>query len=280
MITVMRGEGKGWAKGRTASSDERVRRNAQSRQGLIYVRHLHPSDDRRYRAGSPRTLPLEWSETMAYLVGLMATDGGLSSDRRHVTFDSGDEDLVKTFLGCLGRQPVYRIKRSETGDVSYQAQFSDVRFYRWLRSIGIHPRKSLTIGAIDAPDDLIGPLARGLFEGDGHISNFVHAPTRSAHPDYLYERLWVYFNCASRSHLDWLKAAFERTLGIFGYIERRPPTDTRKEFFRLKFGNHDSVTLLRAMYPNADVPKLERKWRIWHEYKSRKGLTDCAEGGI
>lgn len=119
---------------------------------------------------------------MAYVVGLMATDGGLSSDRRHLTFDSGDENLVKTFLACLGRQAIYRTKRTKKGGICYQAQFSDVRFYRWLRTVGVHPRKSLTIGAIDVPDEFIAPLARGLFEGDGHISNFVHAPTRSGFP--------------------------------------------------------------------------------------------------
>lgn len=210
---------------------------------------------------------------MAYVVGLMATDGCLSGDRRHLSFDSGDEDLVRTFLTCLGRPPTSQIKRKRTGEISYRAQFSDVRLYRWLRGVGLHPRKSLTIGAIDVPDEFIAPLARGLFDGDGSVRNFVHAPTRSAYPVYMYERLWVYFTCASRSHLEWLKAALERTLGLSGYIEDRPPTETRKAFFRLKFGKRDSVTLLKAMYSRADVPKLERKWRIWQDYATRHALT-------
>lgn len=211
---------------------------------------------------------------MAYVVGLMATDGCLvSRGKRHLAFDSGDEDLIRTFLACIGRHPTYHTKRNKNSrEVSYQAQFSDARFYRWLGTIGIHPRKSLTIGSIDVPDRLLAPLARGLFEGDGHIANFVHAPTRSGYPDYVYERLWVFFNCASRPHLEWLKTALERTLLVYGYIEVRPATDTRKAFYRLKFGNRDSVTLLQAMYPHPDVPKLERKWKIWNDYALRKGL--------
>lgn len=209
---------------------------------------------------------------MAYIVGLMATDGCLSGDRRHLSFDSGDQDLVETFLTCLGRPPIARIKRKKTGEISYRAQFSDVRLYRWLRGVGLHPRKSLTVGAIEAPDEFIGPLARGLFEGDGSIRNFVHAPTRGAYPNYMYERLWVYFTCASRAHLEWLKTALERTLRVFGYIEDRPPTETRNAFFRLKFGKRDSITLLRAMYPRSDVPKLERKWKIWQDYATRHAL--------
>lgn len=270
----MKGEGKGWAKGRTAASDARVARNAARRTGMIYQRHLTPEQDRRYRGRGGRTLPLEWSETMAYVVGLMATDGCLiTKGRRHLAFDSGDECLVRTLLACIGCHPTYRPKRDKrSGEVSYQAQFSDARFYRWLRSIGIHPRKSLTIGAIDAPDELIAPLARGLFEGDGHLANFAHAPTRRAQPDYIYERLWLYFNSASRPHLEWLSVVLERTLHISGYLEDRPATETRKAFYRLKFGNRDSVTLLRAMYPHPDVPKLERKWKVWNDYARRKGL--------
>jgi hypothetical protein len=40
---------------------------------------------------------------MAYALGLAATDGCLSRDRRHVTFDSNDRELVQTFLLCVGR---------------------------------------------------------------------------------------------------------------------------------------------------------------------------------
>ncbi len=31
------------------------------------------------------------------------------------------------------------------------------------------------------PKEFIVPLARGLFDGDGHVANFIHAPTRAQH---------------------------------------------------------------------------------------------------
>ena len=46
-----------------------------------------------------RMLGLEdivWSPDLAYAVGLLATDGNLSSDRRHMSFISKDRDLVET----------------------------------------------------------------------------------------------------------------------------------------------------------------------------------------
>lgn len=267
-----KGEGKGWAKGRTAATDARIARNAERRRGATYRRHRAPADDRRYRHGSARTLPLEWSDTMAYVVGLLATDGNLSRDGRHIAFDSGDPDLIATFLTCLGHLRAHvRAKRSGFGSVHHQVQFSDVRFHRWLAGIGLSPRKSLVLGAIDVPDEHIAPLARGLFEGDGHISNFTHAPTPSTYPGYRYERLWVYFNCASRAHLVWLQATLGRTMGLRGHVEdiRR---EGRRDFFRLKFGKRDSIELLSAMYPDPSVPKLERKWKVWAGYQQRMSL--------
>lgn len=267
---VPSGRGKGWAKGRTAATDPGIARNAERRRGTTYLRHRAPEEDRRYRHGSARRLPLEWSDTMAYVVGLMATDGNLSRDGRHLSFDSGDLELIRTFLSCLGHPHAHtRSKRSEKGGIAYQVQFSDVRFHRWLRGIGLMPRKSLILGAIDVPAAHIASLLRGLFEGDGHIQNFVHRPTMGTYPEYEYERLWVFFNSASRSHLDWVEMRIGTKLGFRGYIEKFKAKPGHHDFFRQKYGKHSSIALLRAMYPNADVPKLERKWRVWHDYQLR-----------
>ena len=50
-----------------------------------------------------------------------------------------------------------------------------------------------------------------------------------------------------------------------------PPQQTKRagrhDFFRLRYSNKESIALLSAMYPTSDVPKLERKWRIWDDYR-------------
>ncbi|MDQ2914461.1 MAG: hypothetical protein M3T56_14565 [Chloroflexota bacterium] len=130
---------------------------------------------------------------MAYVVGLLATDGCLSSDRRHLILTTRDRQLAETYLACLGRPIRYRLGRTKRGKRAYYAQFSDVAFYDWLGSIGLTPRKSLTLGPIDVPDAYLVPLVRGLLNGDGSIAVFRHRPTASKYPDYVYERLWVFF---------------------------------------------------------------------------------------
>jgi hypothetical protein len=143
---------------------------------------------------------------MAYVVGLLATDGCLSKDRRHIIMTSTDLTLVETYLRVLGRPIRYRVaRRRRRRRPAYYAQFSDVAFYDWLLSVGLHPRKSLTLGAIAVPNDHLAALARGLLDGDGSISVFTHAPTRAKYPNYRYERLWVFFLSASRAHVEWLR---------------------------------------------------------------------------
>jgi len=82
---------------------------------------------------------------MAYVVGLLATDGCLSKDRRHIILTSCDRQLVQTYLECLGRPIRWTVVRKRRRKPAYYAQFSDVAFYDWLLSIGLTPKKSLTL---------------------------------------------------------------------------------------------------------------------------------------
>ena len=191
-----------------------VRKSRASR----YQRHVPLAEDKRIRGY--RTLELEWSAKMAYVVGLLATDGCLSSDRRHIILTSRDRELVVTFLTCLGRPIKYTVGRTRRGKRAYYGQFSDVAFYDWLLARGLTPRKSLTLGPIDVPNEYLIPLARGLLDGDGSVCVFRDKPTRAKYPNYEYERLWVFFLSASRVHIDWLRARLNDSAGLDGYVER------------------------------------------------------------
>ena len=47
-------------------------------------------------------IKIQWSPKLAYAIGLMATDGNLSKDGRHLAFVSKDLQLIRTFKNCLG----------------------------------------------------------------------------------------------------------------------------------------------------------------------------------
>ena len=210
---------------------------------------------------------------MAYIVGLTATDGCLFTGRRKINFKSGDRQLVETYLSVLGRTNRVKQARTRTDGVVYFTEFHDSKLYEWFRSVGLTPRKSLTLGAIAVPDAYLAPLARGLMDGDGSILNFVHRPTVKTYPDYWYERLRVCFHSASRTHIDWLRSKLSPIAGTRGYLEVKK-LEGRNDFYKLKYEKAAAVALLTAFYPDGTVPRLLRKWQIWDDYMTRRLSAD------
>jgi hypothetical protein len=213
------------------------------------------------------TLTIGWSAKMAYIVGLTATDGCLVSGRRAINFKSADRELVETYLQLLGRSNKIGSQRTRTGGVAYKVQFSDTRLYGWLQSIGLTPRKSLTLGAIDVPDEFLPPLVRGLLDGDGNITNAVWKADTSRRSDYYYEWFRVRFASASPAHLEWLQDRLRRRLNLRGWIWRDLTRGNGMGW--LTYGKHDSITLLRWLYADPHAACLRRKRSIWDNYVGR-----------
>jgi hypothetical protein len=93
------GEGKAWAKGRSAKDDPRIARAAAAHRGMQYVPRVPAEEDRR-RTSAP--VDTTWRPTLAYAIGLMATDGCVV-DGDHISFPSADRELVELFAKCLGK---------------------------------------------------------------------------------------------------------------------------------------------------------------------------------
>lgn len=265
--------GKDWAKGLTAKTDPRIARAAAGHRGKQYVRRTAPELCRWPVAGLT-TLPLAWSDDMAYIVGLTATDGCLITGRRAINFKSGDRQLVETYLRLLGRKNRVKSHPTETGGIAYYTQFHDSALYEWFRSTGLTPRKSLTIGALSVPDGFLMPLVRGLLDGDGSVINETYRADTGRRSDYFWEYLITSFKSASRPHLEWLRSQIRATTGVLGNLSQvkyKNPLPNRHPFFELRYGKRGSLVLLPLLYP-AEAPCLERKRAIWLAYAQHHGL--------
>lgn len=203
-----------------------------------------------------------WTSDIAYVIGLIVTDGCLSNDSRHVSFTSKDIDLIKTYASLLN----LKNKIGKTVNVrswAYRIQFSDVQFYKWLLTIGLTPKKSKTIGAISVPDEYFVDFLRGHLDGDGSITTYSDRYNTFKDPSYVYERLFVRFISASEKHMIWLESKIANILDVKGRLhkaKKKPKTETVMHI--LKFGKKDSLNLLRKIYYSPDLPSLNRKRKL------------------
>ena len=143
---------------------------------------------------------IEWSPNFAYAIGLLATDGNLSSKGRQFDFTSNDLEQIKNFKTCLGLQNKIGQKISgSSGNKSFRIQFGDVLFYQFLLSIGIMPNKSKIIGEVMIPDEFFFDFLRGHFDGDGTFYSYWDPRWRSSFMFY------TVFISASKNHIAWLQ---------------------------------------------------------------------------
>lgn len=193
-----------------------------------------------------------WSGNLAYALGLMASDGCLSPDGRHLIFVSKDIEQIHNLQTCLGLEvKIARFLSGRPGSTEhyYRLQWGDVTLYDFLLSIGFTPRKSLTLGALAIPDEHFFDFLRGHFDGDGCFYSYFDPRWKSS--------FMFYFTIASGSKdfVLWLQELLTRLSGVAGHITSNPS----KTFFQLKYAKKESLVLLERMYENPTALHLKRK---------------------
>jgi hypothetical protein len=204
------------------------------------------------------TSGLAWSAPVAYAIGLIATDGNLSRDGRHISVVSKDLDLLETLRRCLGLQVSVAKFETKRGTVVGRVQWSDRAFYDALLVIGLTSAKSLTLGPLTIPDEYFPDFFRGCIDGDGSVLVYVDRHHTAKNERYVYMRLYVSLVSASQSFIDWMQANVRRLTGLNGAIEVRQ-SKVRRSLWLLRYAKRESFSLLRWMYYAPDVPSLGRK---------------------
>lgn len=197
-----------------------------------------------------RKVKIKWSSNFAYAIGLIATDGNLSPDHRHINFTSKDLEQIENCQKALEIQG--HIGKKGNGldkDKKYFVfQFGDVNFYDFLVSIGITSAKSKTIGIIDVPSKYFFDFLRGHLDGDGTFYSYWDKRWRSSFMFYSE------FISASHKHISWLREEIYNRLGIWGHV-----TKGNNVCYQLKYAKADSSKLLSKIYYSEKLICLRRK---------------------
>lgn len=192
---------------------------------------------------------IKWSPKFAYVIGLIATDGYLSKDKRHITFTSKDKNLVATFKNILDLRNKIGLKNSgSSGKKCPHIQFGDVNFYRWLLKIGLISRKSKTISSLKIPQKYFLDFLRGCFDGDGSCYAYWDPRWKSSFMFY------ISFSSGSLKFLNWLRKNTKKLVKINGHIR------ISRRSWQLCYAKSESKILFKKIYYNKNIPFLKRKY--------------------
>ena len=216
-----------------------------------------------------------WSPDLAWAIGLIATDGNLSPDGRHLVVRSKDYDMLETLRRCLRLTNRITATSNGRGGYYHTLQWSDRAFYRWLLQLGLTPAKSLTLRPLAIPDDYFADFFRGCIDGDGSVRTYTDRYHVQKNEAYVYERLYLSIVSASRAFIEWLQTTVARLTGVAGSLTVRHKPGAHP-LWMLCYAKAKSIRLIAWMYYAATLPCLERNARgpndFSHLWDLRRGL--------
>ncbi|MBZ0306881.1 MAG: hypothetical protein K8I82_12500, partial [Anaerolineae bacterium] len=120
-----------------------------------------------YKSGftSRPVLPTQIDTNLAYVLGLLAGDGGLTH-KNYVTISSADSEILETFYKwntSLGL--------SASHNKNYDHRVGSAVLNAWLKHIGLSGyshEKEVPFTVMQAPKDCVRAFLQGLFDTDGH----------------------------------------------------------------------------------------------------------------
>jgi hypothetical protein len=226
--------------------------------------------DRRPRGGTaqytvPKDVLSAWSPELAYIVGLVTTDGNLSSSRPDVSFASTDVKIVETYRRVLKvNAPIYVAQLSGRHKPLHRVCINDPSYRALLEDVGLMPVKAKKMGALGIPDVVFRDFLRGCIDGDGCIRIAVYK--QAVYKDGDRRLLVVKLYSSSLPFLKWIRDTVDRLVGLRGNVNAG-----RSGCGSLAYSGRKAVSLLRRIYYKSDLPCLTRKRDIFEAYVRSKG---------
>lgn len=199
-----------------------------------------------------------WSDELAWLLGLIWSDGHLLGN--NIEICSKDLQLIDLIL-ALVEGSRYGLKNQGR---HIKATLWSIPFIRFLRSLGLTPRKSLTIIWPNIPEAYTGAFMRGLIDGDGSVFLTCSRPSQKV------ADLHVQFVTASPFLKDGVSQWLSRNTINYSLSEAR--NIKRPNYAPIWRFSVNQIASLRCLYwilyPHENVPCLHRKripYMLWME---------------
>lgn len=196
-----------------------------------------------------------WSNTSAYLVGLILADGNIGE--RDFSITSKDIELLEKSKAALeSKHPISKC----IGRNLYKLCIGNKSMVSDLKSIGITEKKSKTITLPDIPREYFFDFLRGYSDGDG-MTLFTKQGG-----------LQFKISTGSPFILDDISDTITALLGI---DKHHPKTNTQQRretistWYELTYCGQCALLICEAMYNHCEYLYLSRKRQSFLDYKSR-----------
>jgi hypothetical protein len=205
-----------------------------------------------------------WSLEMAYVLGLIITDGCIT-DQGTISLSMNDREVLEKVKLAMGSEHPIVLSKHQEG--SYHFKFAREDIVNDLVKLGIGSRKSLTVKFPQVPDVFMADFIRGVFDGDGSV--FFRKDNRK-YP------LVTSFCSGSKDFI----IGIEIHLQKLGLPKRNIYEQKTKNgfFYNIKFSHKDSQKLFNILYKDyPNIPFLERKYNKFIEgFKRSAEYVECS----
>ena len=201
----------------------------------------------------------KWSPEMAYVLGLIITDGCISKHGK-ILISINDKDLLEVVKTALGAGHPIRQSKHQKG--LYVFTFAREKLIADLNKLGVFPKKSHNVRFPDVPNLYLIDFIRGVFDGDGSIffeKRSLKNPLRAS------------FISGSKDFI----GALETRLTDLVMSRRNIYQQKTKNgiLYMFRYAHNDSVKLFKILYKNAEDSGLYLRRKY---YKFLSGLKSGA----
>lgn len=191
-----------------------------------------------------------WTQEMAYIFGLLMTDGCLSRAKNgsyKISLCLNDKELLEKVAKTMSSNHPIILSRYQKD--LYIFMFGRAKLVQDLMRLGMKPRKSLDLGFPDVPKEYLRDFIRGVFDGDGSVYF-----TKQSKKSPLISK----FSSASESFILGIKHAMES----LGMPQKRLHCEKRENpIYYIRYCHTDSLRLFKIMYDRLkNGLYLERKY--------------------
>lgn len=182
----------------------------------------------------------KWSPKMAYVLGLLMTDGCISKVKKgsyKVSLCLNDKDLLDKVLDTMCSNRSAKASKYQAG--LYVFMVGREKLAKDLMGLGMKPRKSLDLEFPDVPSKYLADFIRGIFDGDGSVFFDKRSPNFPLRSKFM---------SGSKRFIDTLENKL-RQLGMpIRNIYRQSTKNGALYMFR--YAHKDSTKLFKILYRN------------------------------